>query len=414
MNSLIRVLFHSRALCLAAFALVALAWGRPAFCGEIHDAAQKGDLERVKALVEANPALVSSKDSNGNTPLHLAALGGHKDVAEFLLANRAEVDARNYRDATPLHMAASSGHTDVAELLLAKQADVNAMTDSCHTPLYEAALTGQKDVAELLLANHADVNAGDRNGKTPLAAATQARSVAVTQLLREHGGQILFRTDQSMEGASAGDSMSPTVGARPQVKPGGNPSERAGTIVGAGSQNVSGYVGRTMFYNGKFYVLGDDKIHALSYRIPNCGRFKDGESVRYKILDSGIQKTAMGIVISVKTLFITKTNSKRPEWSQCGLLSSTDPLGDAVRAGDIAKLKSMLEDNPDLISNTDDGGLSLLHWAAIKGHKEIAELLLAEHAEINFVDSSGYTPLHYAVTGCHNDVAEFLRQHGGR
>ncbi len=80
---------------LVAVTLVALVWSSLAFCGEIHDAAQNGDLAKVKALLKANPDLVSSKDTNGMTPLHCAAVKGHKDVAELLLANKAEVNARD-------------------------------------------------------------------------------------------------------------------------------------------------------------------------------------------------------------------------------------------------------------------------------------------------------------------------------
>ena len=65
--------------------LVALAWSSVAFCGEIHDAAKSGDLEKVKALLTGNPNLVFSKDNNGETPLHDAVVTGHKDVAELLV-----------------------------------------------------------------------------------------------------------------------------------------------------------------------------------------------------------------------------------------------------------------------------------------------------------------------------------------
>jgi ankyrin repeat protein len=84
---------------------------------EIHDAAKRGDLEKVKALLKDNPNLVSSRDTNGWMPLHAAASNGHKDVVELLLANKAEVNAKNTNGATPLHLAASAGHKDVAELL---------------------------------------------------------------------------------------------------------------------------------------------------------------------------------------------------------------------------------------------------------------------------------------------------------
>jgi ankyrin repeat protein len=87
--------------------LIALGWSSLAFCGEIHDAAQADDLEQVKALLKGNPGSVLSKDDKyGLTPLHLAALRGHQEVAELLLARKAEVNAKDKLGLTPLHMAA--------------------------------------------------------------------------------------------------------------------------------------------------------------------------------------------------------------------------------------------------------------------------------------------------------------------
>ena len=123
----------NRILRLAAILLVALALIGFAGCSKndaIHDAARNGDLEKVKALLKANPDLVFSKDTHGSTPLHCAALQGHKDVAELLLANKAEVNAKDNIGETPLHMAAYHGHKDVAELLLANKAEVNARNNS--------------------------------------------------------------------------------------------------------------------------------------------------------------------------------------------------------------------------------------------------------------------------------------------
>jgi ankyrin repeat protein len=97
--------------------LVALAWSSPAFCGEIHDAARDGNLEKVKALLKGNPDLVFSKDDQGETPLHFAANLGHKDVVEFLLAKKADVNAKANNGWTPLYVAGRTGHNDVAELL---------------------------------------------------------------------------------------------------------------------------------------------------------------------------------------------------------------------------------------------------------------------------------------------------------
>jgi ankyrin repeat protein len=144
-------LCHSKIFRLATVTLIALAWGSPAFSSEIHNAAQHGDVQKIKALLNDNPALVFSKDNYGNTPLHDAALNGHKDVAELLVAHGADVNAKNNNGSTPLHLAASyKGHKDVAELLLANKAKVNAEDNKGQTPLHLAAAYGHKEVAQLL------------------------------------------------------------------------------------------------------------------------------------------------------------------------------------------------------------------------------------------------------------------------
>jgi ankyrin repeat protein len=172
-----------RILCCAALAILALAWTSLAFCGEIHDAAAKGDLEKVKALLKDNPKLVSSRDATGETALSWAANQCHKDVVEFLLAHDAEVRTKNNDGAAPLDGAAVNGCEDVAELLLAKGADVNAKDNGGGTPLHTSAFGGHKGFAELLLAHGADVNAKDNDGLTPLHLAARKGHKDVAELL---------------------------------------------------------------------------------------------------------------------------------------------------------------------------------------------------------------------------------------
>src|SRR5947209_5684527 len=61
---------------------------------ELLDAARKGDLVSVKALL-AKGAAIETKTPYGQTPLYLAAMNGRADVVEFLLDKGASTDVRD-------------------------------------------------------------------------------------------------------------------------------------------------------------------------------------------------------------------------------------------------------------------------------------------------------------------------------
>jgi ankyrin repeat protein len=137
--------------------------------GSLHEAALNGKLEKAKALLKTNPGLVFNQDSYASqSPLHLAAQYGHKDVAELLLANKADVEANAYGGWTPLLNAVFGGHKDMVELLVANKANVNVKEAASRTPLHVAAENGYTEIAAFLLASKADLNAKNREGYTPL------------------------------------------------------------------------------------------------------------------------------------------------------------------------------------------------------------------------------------------------------
>ncbi|CAE7464433.1 unnamed protein product [Symbiodinium natans] len=85
------------------------------------DAAQRGDLLALQALVERGWDANKATDHRGNGALHWAAGGGHVEVCEYLLRELG-MDARGrtskHHGRTALHWAARNGHTAVCELLL--------------------------------------------------------------------------------------------------------------------------------------------------------------------------------------------------------------------------------------------------------------------------------------------------------
>jgi ankyrin repeat protein len=205
-----------------------------AFCDPIHDAARKGDLKKVKALIAADPKIVNDRDNNGDTPLHQAALHNQFAVAQALIEAGADVNAKNSYGAftpddlngilvssnhkdpvslltvhgvdasdmkngyTPLHLAEFSvGHKKMIDLLVSKGADVNARAASGATPLFFAILRDQKDDAQYLISKGANVNIPDAYGDTVLDCALRLQYGSLIQLLLDSGADVNAQ-DQSM------------------------------------------------------------------------------------------------------------------------------------------------------------------------------------------------------------------------
>lgn len=96
---------------------------------EILWAAEKGELEKMKSLVEANPSLIHVKDKDGYTPLHRACYGNFVEMVEFLIGCGANISARTQMLWTPLHSCCQWNHYDCAIKLMQAGADVNATTE---------------------------------------------------------------------------------------------------------------------------------------------------------------------------------------------------------------------------------------------------------------------------------------------
>ena len=63
-------------------------------------------------------------------------------------------------------------------------------------------------------------------------------------------------------------------------------------------------------------------------------------------------------------------------------------------------------------------GITPLHNAALNGHKEIVELLIAKGADVNVQGVDGSTPLDWAThldnPNASAELADLLRKHGGK
>ena len=155
----------------------------------VADAAQAGDLDAVRALLQAG-ADANAAHGDGTSALHWAAERGDAAMVEALLHAGAAVDAvTRIGHYTPLHAASTGGHAAVVERLVAAGAGVSAAARTTGaTPLHLAAAAGNADTVAVLLDHGADPDARERAwGQTPLTFAAARDRVEAVRILLERG-----------------------------------------------------------------------------------------------------------------------------------------------------------------------------------------------------------------------------------
>ena len=159
----------------------------------IHKAAYKGNLEKVKQIIEKHPTQINVQDSLGKTPLYFASTHGYKEIVEFLLAYGADSELANFYNERPLTKAAEFGHYDIVKILLEHGAKVNCKDDFDSTPLHDGARKGNRQIVDILLLYGADINSKDKIDETPLHQAARRGNIENVKSLVEHGADLYAR-----------------------------------------------------------------------------------------------------------------------------------------------------------------------------------------------------------------------------
>ncbi|HVM61981.1 MAG TPA: ankyrin repeat domain-containing protein [Verrucomicrobiae bacterium] len=87
-------------------------------------------------------------------------------------------------------------------------------------------------------------------------------------------------------------------------------------------------------------------------------------------------------------------------------------LHEAALNGKLEKARALIEQHPELVNSQNSyDGQTPLHLAVEYGHKDVAELLLANKADVEAKAHGDWTPLLNAVFGGHKDLVELLLAH---
>jgi parallel beta-helix repeat protein len=117
---------------------------------QLCQAASEGDTNTATQILRNHPEIINAQDAALWTPLHYAAVRGHKGMAALLLSSGADINAKSDDGWTPLHLAAGNGHKQVSEFLLSKGANAQARDNSGKTPADRAERERHYDLASLL------------------------------------------------------------------------------------------------------------------------------------------------------------------------------------------------------------------------------------------------------------------------
>ena len=161
------------------------------FAEEIHEAAKAGNTEQLKIILNNNPSLVNSQDTDKYTPLHHAIDSGHLEAASLLIDRGAEINAVNFMTETPLHIAAYKGNADAVKLLLQNGADPNLREMRDRIPLFLACNWGHDlETVRLLIDAGSDVNDINSRGEILFVSSLYYGKKEIIDLLIDSGAVI--------------------------------------------------------------------------------------------------------------------------------------------------------------------------------------------------------------------------------
>ncbi|CAN6219033.1 unnamed protein product [Urochloa humidicola] len=349
-----------------------LAAAPPTMGPALLSAARTGDERRlVKALLAdpAAPDLDSAATAGGNTLLHVAAAGGHADLASLLLRRAPRLlAARNAALDTPLHLAARAGAHKVVALLVAASPSPRALTRATNrrgeTALHDAVRGGHEAAARALAAADPGLVAlCGGAGESPFYMAAAAGSLGMVRML--------LRTYRSAEEEEDVPVLASSTG------PGGR------TVMHAAVLTSYEMTQELLQWNPALVKEVDQSGSTPLHYIASVGN------------------------ISAMKLLLRHDTSPAYSSDSNGLF----PVHIAAKMGYGQLIYELCRFCPDCDELLDSGGRKFLHvaiehkkWKVVWRFSGTAELVRMA----NVMDSEGNTPLHLAVKNSDQMIVSLL------
>ncbi|XP_064417923.1 ankyrin repeat and sterile alpha motif domain-containing protein 1B isoform X2 [Latimeria chalumnae] len=164
----------------------------------LHHAALNGHKDVVLKLLQYEGS-TNIADNKGCFPLHLAAWKGDVEIVKILIhqgPSHSRVNEQNHENETALHCAAQYGHSEVVAVLLEELTDPTMRNNKSETPLDLAALYGRLQVVKMLVNAHPNLMICSTKKHTPLHLAARNGHKAVVQVLLQASMDVNCQTEK--------------------------------------------------------------------------------------------------------------------------------------------------------------------------------------------------------------------------
>jgi len=372
----------------------------------LHVAVRFGALaKKVEGLLQEGVD-INAKDGSGQTALHHAVRGGHKELTEFLIAKGADVNAKAKGGNTPLTRAIRGGNKDIIRVLVTKGADVNFASEDDYPPLHYAVWNKDVELAKLLVNHGAKFDMKDKGGWTAFRYAASQGDRQLVEFFVSKGADV------------SSFHMAACVGDLARVK---NFVEQ-GTDVNAKDK---------LGWSPLFWAASTGQTDVAEFLITKGANVNvetnNNSRPLHRVAQVGGRKLAELLISKGAEVNAKTKNGNTPlhnaasaghrevielliaKGANVNVRSSRDrtPLHDAARRGHGDVAEALLVKDANIYAK-DRLDQTALHLAASMGQKDMVALLIAKGADLNSRDVNGQTPLHLSVRQGRRDTAELL------
>ena len=148
-------------------------------------------IQVIQSLLNAG-ANINQMDIFGLTPLHHAAMRGNVKVAQFLIEQRSiDLEAQDKQKSTPLHIATIYGHSDIACKLIEIRVKTSWLDKKRQNVLHKATALGHHNIVKMVLENASEdekeelIQQADHDGFTPFLMAVAAGQTKILEIFME-------------------------------------------------------------------------------------------------------------------------------------------------------------------------------------------------------------------------------------